>query len=127
MRSLCIASVVSSARSIPDAMAACQDWGARRFEMMAEEAKHVLNDTQKFMQMGAHILASGFGSKSLCKGLGRKQLISSAVCHSLVLIDKLIPSRLGTNSSDWAARFRRRNKLIFSNGLQDRLGRNFAI
>jgi hypothetical protein len=65
-----VVSKLSSARSIPDAITACQDWSARRFEMMAEDASHILDDTQKFMQMGAHILASGFGSKSLGKGLG---------------------------------------------------------
>jgi len=53
-----------SARSIPDAMSACQDWGTRRFEMVADDAKHVLDDTQKFMQTSAHALANGFGSKS---------------------------------------------------------------
>jgi len=56
-------SKLSLARSIPDAMTACQDWGSRRFEMMAEDAKHVLDDTQKFMQVGAHMLADGFASK----------------------------------------------------------------
>ena len=65
-----VVSKLSSARSIPDAITACQDWSARRFEMMAEDATHILEDTQKFMQMGAHILASGFVSKSLGKGLG---------------------------------------------------------
>ena len=65
-----VVSKLSSARSIPDAMTACQDWGARRFEMAAEDARHILEDTRKFMQMGAHILASGFVSKSLGKGLG---------------------------------------------------------
>ena len=58
-------SKLSLARSIPDAMTACQDWGTRRFEMVADDAKHVLDDTQKFMQTGAHMLANGFGSKSL--------------------------------------------------------------
>ena len=58
-------SKLSSVRSIPDAMTTCQDWGTRRFEMMTEDAKHVLDDTQKFMQTGAHMLANGFGSKSL--------------------------------------------------------------
>lgn len=57
-------SKLSSARSIPDAVTVCQEWSTRRFEMMAEDAKHVLDDTQKFMQTGAHILASGFASKS---------------------------------------------------------------
>ena len=31
-----LASKLTAARSIPDAMTACQEWGSRRFEMMAE-------------------------------------------------------------------------------------------
>jgi hypothetical protein len=58
-----LASKLSSARSIPDAMTAYQDWGDRRFKMMAEDAKHVLDDTQKFMQDGAHLFSTGQQSK----------------------------------------------------------------
>lgn len=57
-------SELSSARSIPDAMTAYQDWGTRRFEMMADDAKHVLEDTQKFWQSVAHVLTDGFASKN---------------------------------------------------------------
>ena len=53
-----LASKLTAARSIPDAMTACQEWG-RRFEMMAEDGKHLLSDTQKFMETGAHLLANG--------------------------------------------------------------------
>jgi Phasin protein len=58
-------SKLSSARSIPDATAACQEWGSRRFELMAEDAAHVLDDTQTLMRTSAHLLANAFGSKSL--------------------------------------------------------------
>jgi hypothetical protein len=58
-----LVSKLSSARSIPDAMKAYQDWGTRRFEMMAEDAKHIMDDAQKFMQTGAHMLTNGFASK----------------------------------------------------------------
>jgi hypothetical protein len=57
-------SKLSSARSIPDAMTAYQDWGTRRFEMMADDAKHALDDTQKFWQSGTHMLTNGFASKN---------------------------------------------------------------
>lgn len=58
-------SKLSSARSIPDAMTAYQDWGTRRFDMMAKDAKHVLDDAQRFMLAGAHMLTNGFASKSI--------------------------------------------------------------
>jgi len=54
-----LASKLTAARSIPDAMTACQEWSSRRFEMMAEDGKHLLSDTQKFMETGAHLLANG--------------------------------------------------------------------
>ena len=44
------------ARSIPDAMAACQDWASRLFEMMAEDRDHQLADYQMFAEAGAHFL-----------------------------------------------------------------------
>ena len=56
-------SKLSSARSIPDAMIVCQEWGTRRFEMIAEDAKHVLDDTQKLIRTGAHMVTNGFASK----------------------------------------------------------------
>ena len=58
------ASKLTAARSIPDAMTACQEWSSRRFEMMAEDGKHLLSDTQKFMETGAHLLANGWLTKS---------------------------------------------------------------
>lgn len=58
-------SKLSSAHSIPDAMNVYQEWGARRLEMMAEDVKRVMDDTQKLMQAGTHMLTNGFGSKGL--------------------------------------------------------------
>lgn len=52
------ASNLASARSIPDVLTACQECGARRFAMMADDAKHALDDMQKFMQTGARMLAN---------------------------------------------------------------------
>ena len=48
------------ARSFPEAMSTCQEWTSRRLEMAAEDAKHLMDDTQKFMQAGAHLLGSGW-------------------------------------------------------------------
>jgi Phasin protein len=59
-----LTSKLTAARSIPDAMSACQEWGSRRFEMMAEDTKHLLDDSQKFMQAGAHLLMDGLQSQS---------------------------------------------------------------
>lgn len=53
-----LASKLTAAHSIPDAVAAYQEWGSRRLEMMAEDTKHLWDDTQKFMQAGARLLQS---------------------------------------------------------------------
>lgn len=53
-------SKLAAARSIPDALAACQQWGSRRFELIAEDGKHLAADTQKFMEAGARLLATGW-------------------------------------------------------------------
>jgi hypothetical protein len=53
-----LASKLATARSMPDAMAAYQEWGSRRFEMMAEDTKHLWDDTQKFVQASARLLQS---------------------------------------------------------------------
>jgi hypothetical protein len=58
------ATKLTSARSIPDAMTACRDWASRRFELMAEDVKHVLDDTQKFMQTGSRLLSNGSHSEA---------------------------------------------------------------
>ena len=54
------ASKLSAARSIPDAMSACQEWTGRRFEMMADDGKHLLADTQKFMETSTRLLSKGW-------------------------------------------------------------------
>jgi predicted phage tail protein len=59
------ASKVSSARSIPDAMTACQDWGSHRLKMMTDDAMHALDDTQKILQAGAHLIGNGWRSTGL--------------------------------------------------------------
>ena len=59
-----LASKLATARSMPDAMAAYQEWGSRRFEMMAEDTKHLWDDTQKFVQASARLLQSQTGGLS---------------------------------------------------------------
>ncbi len=55
---------LSAARSIPEAMTTFQEWSSRRFEMMAEDGKHLLEDSQKFMETGAHLLSTGWPTKN---------------------------------------------------------------
>ena len=54
---------LTAARSIPDAMTACQECGSRRLEMMVEDTKHLLDNTGKFMRTSAQLLASAWQSK----------------------------------------------------------------
>ncbi len=58
------ASKLTAARSFPEAMAACHEWTSRRFEMMSEDGKHLLADTQNFMETGARFLSNGGVIKS---------------------------------------------------------------
>jgi hypothetical protein len=55
---------VMAARSIPDALTACQEWTSRRLELMAEDGKCVLADTQKVMESGRRFLAAAWPSIS---------------------------------------------------------------
>jgi hypothetical protein len=56
-----LTSKLTAARSIPDAIAAYQEWTSRRFEMMAEDGKHLLADTQKFMEAAIRLMSNGAG------------------------------------------------------------------
>jgi hypothetical protein len=42
-------------RSFPEAMGTWQEWTHLRIEMLAEDTKHLMDDTQKFMLAGAHL------------------------------------------------------------------------
>jgi hypothetical protein len=59
---------VIAARSIPEAMTAWQEWANRRLEMTAEDAKHLVADSQKFMEASTRLLSSGLS------GTGRSGL-----------------------------------------------------
>jgi Phasin protein len=53
------AAKLTAARSIPEAVTACQEWGGRRLELMAEDAQQFLSDTQKFTQAGLRLIVNG--------------------------------------------------------------------
>jgi hypothetical protein len=57
------ASKLTGSRSMPDAMTACQEWAGQCFEMLAEDRKHLLDDYQKFAEIGARLLSTGWQSK----------------------------------------------------------------
>jgi len=56
-------SKLTAVHSIPDAMTAYQEWGNRRLELLAEDTKHLMENTQKFIQTNARLLANGWQSK----------------------------------------------------------------
>ena len=58
-----LAAKLTAARSLPDIMAAYQEWGTRHLEMIGEETKHFLDDAQKLMQSGAHVALTNWQSK----------------------------------------------------------------
>jgi Phasin protein len=51
---------LTGARSIPETATVCQEWASRRMEMATEDAKHLLADTQKFMETGVRLLSNGW-------------------------------------------------------------------
>jgi Phasin protein len=56
------ATKLTTTRSIPDAMTTCQEWTSCQIEMMTEESKLLVADTQRFMETGARFLSSGWWS-----------------------------------------------------------------
>jgi hypothetical protein len=68
-------SKVIAARSIPGATAAILEWTNRHVEMATADAKHVLADTQKIMEIGVRLLPGSW----LFNGRGRGSSISAAV------------------------------------------------
>jgi Phasin protein len=54
------ASKMTAVRSIPDAATVLLEWTNRHMEMAASDAKNVLADTQKFMEMGARLVPGGW-------------------------------------------------------------------
>jgi len=56
------ATKLTATRSISDAMTTCQEWTSRQIEMMAEDSKLLVADTQRFMQTGVRLLPNGWWS-----------------------------------------------------------------
>lgn len=54
-----LAAKLVAARSVPDALAAWQEWTQHRLELMAEDCKNVLADTQKLMESGGRFVSPG--------------------------------------------------------------------
>jgi predicted phage tail protein len=57
------ASKLSSARSMPDAMAASRDWATQYFAMLAEDSQHLADDTRKFMETGARLFSGDLSAE----------------------------------------------------------------
>lgn len=56
-------SKLSTVRSLPEAMSACQDYTKRWFEMMAEDGEHLLADSKALMETGARLMSNGWATK----------------------------------------------------------------
>jgi uncharacterized damage-inducible protein DinB len=54
------AAKLTAARSMPDAVSACQEFGSRRLEMMTEDSRHLLSDARKFMEAGTRMWSGGW-------------------------------------------------------------------
>jgi hypothetical protein len=72
------ASKITAARSIPDVAALLLEWNKRHMEMAKVDAKHVLADTQRMMEVGARLLPGGW----LFNGKGPGSMISAAAAGS---------------------------------------------
>jgi hypothetical protein len=57
------ASKLSEARSMPDAMAVSRDWATQYFAMLAEDGKHLADDTRKFIETGARLFSGRFSGE----------------------------------------------------------------
>jgi len=57
------AAKLSEARSMPDAMAVSRDWATQYFAMLAEDRKHLADDTRKFMATGAQLFSGRFSGE----------------------------------------------------------------
>jgi hypothetical protein len=53
-------SKLGAARSLPEAMTACQDYTRRWFEMMAEDGEHLLADSKALMETGTRLMSNGW-------------------------------------------------------------------
>ena len=51
-----LATKLTATRSVSEAMTTCQEWTSRQVEMIAEDSKLLVADTQRFMETGARLL-----------------------------------------------------------------------
>jgi hypothetical protein len=70
------ASKMTAVRSIPDAATILLDWSNRQMEMATVDAKHVLADTHKIMEIGVRLLPGGWLLNS--KGSGSSMSAAGA-------------------------------------------------
>jgi hypothetical protein len=59
---------LAAIRSIPDAMAAWQEWTSQWFELVAEDGRHLLDDTQNFIAAGKHLQAKSWRANPVVGG-----------------------------------------------------------
>jgi hypothetical protein len=72
------ASRMAVARSIPDVAALLLEWNKRHMEIAKVDAKHVLADTQRIMEVGARLFPGGW----LFNDKGRGSVIAAAAAGS---------------------------------------------
>ncbi len=53
---------LSQARSLPQTATTCQEWANKRLELLAQDGRQFLAETEKFWERGAHSLANGLQS-----------------------------------------------------------------
>jgi hypothetical protein len=49
---------LTAARSVPDAVSACQECATRQFEMFTEDGRRLLADSQKFIETGTRFFTT---------------------------------------------------------------------
>ena len=59
---------LTAARSVPETATAFQDWFSRRMNIAADDAQHILTDSQKIMDTGKRLLSGGWLSSGHSSG-----------------------------------------------------------
>ena len=53
---------LAAARSVPETGAVCQEWANQHIELLAEDAKRLVADTEKVVETGARVFANGWAT-----------------------------------------------------------------
>jgi hypothetical protein len=53
------ASKLSGTRTLPDAMAVSRDWSTQYLQRLADDGKHLADDTRRFIETGARLFSNG--------------------------------------------------------------------